>query len=91
MSLWLVGPVSHTFVQHLIAFCSRPEAASDIIFGASVGLIVPNKPVKFRDPRLNRFREIPPEAVGSGIFNSFFCDNVRLEVDSDVISGVAVE
>ena len=44
-----------------------------------MGSIVPDKRVKFRDPRLNRSREIPPEAVEGGIFSTF------------VISGVAVD
>ena len=30
-----------------------------------------DKRVKFRDPRLNHFREIPPQAVGGGIFERF--------------------
>ena len=45
-----------TSVQYLITFCSQPEA--DI-----VGPIVSDKRVKFRDPRLNRSREIQPKAV----------------------------
>ena len=56
------------FVQYLIAFCSRRETASDVLSGRFVGPIFSNKCVKFRYPRLNRYREIPPEAVGSGIF-----------------------
>ena len=31
-----------------------------------------DKCVKFHDPCLNHSREIPPEAVGGGIFDSFF-------------------
>ena len=46
---------------------------------------------KFRDPCLNRSGEIPPEAVGNSIFDSFFRFNFRPEVDTDVISGVALE
>ena len=34
--LWLAGPVLHTFVQYLIAFCSRPETPSDVISGTDV-------------------------------------------------------
>ena len=33
-----------------------------------VGPIVRDTTVKFRDPRLNRSRQIPPEAVRDGIF-----------------------
>ena len=36
------------------------------------GQIVPDKHLKFRDPCLTRPREIPPEAVGGRIFDSFF-------------------
>ena len=57
------GPVFRTFVQYLITFCSRPETASDVISGLFVGMIVPEKPVTFRDPRLNLSQAIPPEAV----------------------------
>ena len=46
---------------------------------------------KFLDPCLNRLREIPPEAVGGGIFDSFFRYNFRREVGNDVISGMAVD
>ena len=50
--------------------------------GKFVGPIVPDtdNPVKFSDRRLDRFRESPPEAVGSGICDSFFHDSFRLEV-----------
>ena len=61
-----------TFVQYLITFCSRTEAARDVIYGKSVGPIVLDKLAKFRGPSLNRSPEIPPEAVGGGIFDSFF-------------------
>ena len=53
--------------------------------------IVLDKSVKFSDPRFNCSREIPPEAIRSGIFDSFFCNNFRPEADSDVISSVVVE
>ena len=34
------GPVLRiTFVQYLIAFCSRPEVTRDVISGANVGLV----------------------------------------------------
>ena len=54
-----------------------------------MGPIVPDKFVKLRDPRLNSFEEIPPEAIGGGILD-FFHDNFRPKVVSDVISGVYV-
>ena len=39
--------------------------------GEIMRAIVLDKFVKFRDPCLNRSREIQPEAVGIGIFDSF--------------------
>ena len=46
--------------------------------------------VKSGDPHSSRSREIPLQAVGSSIFVSFFHDNFRPEVVSDVISSFAV-
>ena len=63
----------HTHFAHFCAaFCSWLEADSDVISGRFVRPIVLDKWVKFRDPRLNSSWEIPPEAVGGGIFDSFF-------------------
>ena len=54
-------------------------------------MVVPDKSVKFRDPCSKLSREVPPEAVGGGILDSFFSrENLRPEVDSDVIPGVDV-
>ena len=50
--LWPAGPVLCTFVHYLIAFCSRPETATDVTL-SFVGPIVPDGRVKFCDPRLN--------------------------------------
>ena len=84
---WSAGPVVRTFVHYVIAFCSWPETASDVITGRSVGPIVYNKRVKFHDPPSTRFQEIPPKAA---IFDRFSnVDNFR-EVANDVISGVIV-
>ena len=52
--------------------------------------IVLEKSVKCRDRCLNHSREIPPQAVGSGIFDSFSL-YFRPEVDNDVISSVTVD
>ena len=60
------APVLHTFVQYLIAFGSRREATSGVISDRFVRLIVADKSMKFRDPRLNRSGEIRPEAVIRG-------------------------
>ena len=43
----------------------------------------PREVLKFRDPCLNHSRQIPPEAIGCGIFDSFF-DRKK---DNYVISG----
>ena len=58
-------------VPYLITFCSRPEDVGDVISGMFVGPVVLHKCVKFHDPNLNGSQEIPPEAVGGGIFDRF--------------------
>ena len=62
----------------------------DAISGRFVWPLVLDTPVKFHDPSLNCSRNIPPEAVGSGIFDCF-PHNFRPQVDNDVISSVAVD
>ena len=47
--------------------------------------------VKVHGPSSNRSREIPPEAVGGGSFDSCFRHNLRPDVDNDVLSGMAVD
>ena len=64
-------PVLHTSVQYLIAFCNWLKGASDVISGRFVRQIV-LEVCKISWFCLNLSREIPPEAVGSSIFNSFF-------------------
>ena len=65
--------VTHFYVSFklLIAFCSRPEAANDVVSGTFMELTVPNKCVKFRHTCLNRSGEILPKAVAGGIFGQF--------------------
>ena len=82
------GGFAH-FVQYLIAVCRRLEAASDVISGRLAGPVALDKHVKFHDPSLNRSREIPPDAVGGGIF-IFFPYGFRPGVENDAISSVAV-
>ena len=84
------GHVLRTFVQYLMAVCSRTEAASDNLLGQFGRPIVPDKFVKFPDPRFSHSREIPSEAAGAA-FWLLFCNNLLPEAFSDVISGVAVE
>ena len=67
------------FVQYLVAFCNRPEGVSDVISGRFAREVVVEKCVKYGHPRLKRSREIPPEAVGSCIFYSFFAITSVLE------------
>ena len=70
------APFLRTFMLHLIAVCSRKEAATDVISGRFVRLAVHNKYVKFCDPRLNLSPEIQPEAIRRGIYDCFFEDGV---------------
>ena len=56
-------PFCVLFLQYLIAFCIKPEAASDVTSDTFMRQIVLDKCVKFHDPCLNCSREIPPEAV----------------------------
>ena len=66
------GSVFCTLVHYSLPFCSRLETASDVMSRRVVRLIVPDKAVKFRDPRLNRSRESRPKVVGGGIFDIRF-------------------
>ena len=79
------------FCAQFSGILQLPEGTSNVISGWFVGPIVPEKGVKFGCPRLNHSREIPPEAVGSGLIDSFFRCSFRPEVDNNVSSGVAVE
>ena len=47
----------------------QTEAASDVISGSFVRSVVTDKPLKFRDPRLNRSREIPSEEPFSTVLS----------------------
>ena len=40
-TLWPSAPILHTFVQYIIAFCSRPEAGKDVIVGRFGRRLVP--------------------------------------------------
>ena len=72
-------------MQYSMTFCSRPEAASDVISGMHVSQIVPNKIVKFVGRGLNFFREIRLQVVGDGIINGFFCYNFKQKVASSAV------
>ena len=48
------------------------KEAKDVISSSSVRLIVPDEAVKFRDPGLNRSRELRLEAVRYGNFGRLF-------------------
>ena len=73
------APVLRTFVQYLIAFCSQPEAAGDVIFGRVVRVVVPDKCVKFCDPRLKCSPEIRHEVIRGGIYDRFFQASVNVD------------
>ena len=49
----------------------QSEAAGDVISDLFVGPVVLDKRAKFHHPSLSRSGEIPPEAVGGGIFDCF--------------------
>ena len=69
---WPTGPVlRNTFVQYLIAFCSRLEVMSDVISGRCVRPVVPDNRVKFGDRRLNLSREIPLKPYEEAISTVF--------------------
>ena len=51
-------PVLRTFVRYLIAFCSRPEEASDVISGVVVDPTSLDIHVKFGDSWSNRSQDI---------------------------------
>ena len=70
-----------TLLQYFIAFCSRPEAASEVISGRFLRPIVPDKCAKFRDPCSTRSREIPPGAVGGGTFDRKLTTGIRDAVE----------
>ena len=42
-----------TFVHYFIAFCSRPEATSDVLSGKFVGPVIADKIMKFGGNRIN--------------------------------------
>ena len=81
-------PVSRTFVHNLFAFCSRSEAGSEVISCMFVRLTVPDKCVKFRDPRLNHFGEIRYEASDvafPAVFRSLIIANRKQLVTSYLV------
>ena len=52
-----------TFVLYLTAFCSRPKATSDVIFGRFVGPVILDNHMRFGDRCIKFSREIPHEAA----------------------------
>ena len=80
---YLAGRTRFThFLQYLMAFCSRLEAANNVTNGKFVRPIVTGKCAKCADLRLNCSREIRPGAVGRRHFRPFLRDNFRPEVGS---------
>ena len=76
-------------MQYLIGF-RRLELASDVIYGGFVQSIIPDKLVKFRDPRSNRSRDKFPPKPSEAAVSTVFRDNFRPEIVTDVISGTTV-
>ena len=62
------APVLRTCAHYLIAFCSRPEAATEVIYGRFVRLAVPGQCVKFRDHHFIFLQRFDPKAAFSTVF-----------------------
>ena len=75
---------------YLVAFCRRPETASNGISDRFVRLIVPDTRMKCCYPRLDRSPEIRPEVIvaACSTFSNF--DKCRPET-AGAISGVVVD
>ena len=85
------GPfVLCTFIQYSNAFYSGLEAANDVLSGYFLRLIVPDNGVKLRVPRLTVSEKVDSKPSHAA-FSTFFRDNFRPEVTSDVISSSALE
>ena len=76
-----------TFMQYSFAFGSRLEATSDVMSRRFVSMIVPDNIVILVKTVREKFDPKPSEAA----FLSFFRDNFRPEVASDIISGLSVD
>ena len=82
------GLVSRTFMQYSITFCSRPEAAIDIVSSAFMRHSVAHKIAKLGDPWLISSREMRPQ---SRHFIRLFRDKCWPKLANDVTSGAAVD
>ena len=78
-----------TFVKYLITFCSRPKAVSDVISGTFVGRLSSISVSNFVVLAETVLEKLHHKTVGGCILDTFRY-NFQLEVDNDVISGVAV-
>ena len=74
-----------------IVFCSRLEAACNVISGMFMRQIVSDKCVKFCDPRLNCFFINSTQSHRRQHFRQSFHDDFRPEAASKVIYGVVVD
>ena len=72
IQLFAAPAVLRTFFAVFNCILQPTGKHCDIIAGSFVRPIVFDEGEKFRDPCPNRSREIPPEVVGCGIFDSFF-------------------
>ena len=89
------GPVLRTFVfvQYLMAFCSRPKAASYVISGRCVMRPVVLDKCKISWSVLKPFSRNSTRSRRRRYFRQLFCYSFRPEVDNEakVISGVAAD
>ena len=67
----LSAPALRNFAQYLITFCSRLEAASDVISGRIARPIVVDKRVKLCHPCLKRSRELPSKPLEAAFSTRF--------------------
>ena len=83
VSVGLDGLVLSTFMQYSVAFCSFWEIASDVISTIFMSHVKHDDAIIFRDPGLNRSREISffksSETVFAAIFSAIiFNRNLRV-------------
>ena len=67
----LAGPFKSTSMRYLVTSDNRLETASDVISSVFDSRVVSQYAVKFRDPGLNRCKEIRLQVAGDCIFHCF--------------------
>ena len=85
----ILAPISYS--KHSYLICSQPEDASNFVASNFVMKTIVDEIVNFGDAGLRTLpRNSTLQVVGDGIFDSFFRDNLWLEVASDIIADVVV-